>query len=390
VLFCLYCFSREQEPASQVETFAHLRLWNILRLDMVDLFAVCAKLMMKLVVRVEMASSSTVTGLDEATSIALEAMNNESAQLWKHVESTQTPNFEQFQYTDLLLSPEALFMNPPGLPSVSMTSFYVKGPYCSTLKAYLDLVRKVCIIFDASSNNRLEQIDKDIDVLLEELSSPIATMVGLQSGPADGSTFPSPPSTDVFASNQHPSAILVGMGTAVETLVLVLLFTSSLVAMLRPRRFAHQPFAGKEAKRNNKKKTPDAVEKEAKPPVTHVTAFLDRFAVKLVDGPLTRLVEVSGRLGYLATEWAGWCTDRGARALSTAAINAASAAGLADGLAAEWKPNPEDCPAICHDIATNLQTGFSELSSICAKKGHSFSAMKTELDMFTKLNQPTS
>lgn len=161
---------------------------------------------------------------------------------------------------------------------------------------------------------------------------------GLPEPPSDSSSLP---------DNLNPSAILVGLAAALETLSLMVIFATSVAATLRPRtlvyyclfkicstdikisrmficpfcRSVHQPPKGA----GKKKKKQDAPEEQSGRVNSPRTKRFDQVAVTITTKLLPQVQEAASKLNDLSQAWAKWCSENAARAFMVKAEQAAKA-----------------------------------------------------------------
>uniref|UniRef100_A0A0X3P836 Phagocyte signaling-impaired protein n=1 Tax=Schistocephalus solidus TaxID=70667 RepID=A0A0X3P836_SCHSO len=277
---------REQNPVNQLDTFNHEKNWLRFRLDMVDLFGACAKLVMRSVVKIELLASFSPNSAATAPQPEAEGVDNAAPKNAQELTAAITSlgynlpsvNSLHFKYNDLLLTPDTIFATPPPLPKTSILAFYHYGPFGETLRACLKLLSSLVLQVDGNPGKAPEA---DNEKLMQDISSPLESMLGDEKM-ASKFSLPAAPLTttgDSSSLEHHPGAILVGLGVAVETLSMAILFLSALVSMLRPRRYAHPPTV----KQGKKKSAKGQASQSSTVPREHcaLAAHLDSFAVNL-------------------------------------------------------------------------------------------------------------
>ncbi|CDS42438.1 peptide alpha N acetyltransferase [Echinococcus multilocularis] len=374
---------RKPDPENQKRCFDHLCAWMNFRLDVVNLFGACSKLVMKAVPCIDQIGSGELS--DESRKDLkdlVETIENQSNSLisrMKAMEVVTSFDCTKFKYVDLLLTSEAIFISPPPLPKTNMMSFYVHGPFTQILMAGIDLLKYLTALLDNASN---EPLDMEKCALPRCLSEPLLQFIGESPGIP---SLPSPPQADSSLPGLlNPSSVLVGFGVAMETLAMATLFITAAVAMLRPRRLVHQPLQNRSKK--NKKKQQHKVDVEtitASPPARH----LDQVAALIRAVVIPQLQYVATSLRKLAEDWAGWVSTMAPKAFTATAMQASRAAlpkALDENKFFPWHPeSKKECPLIYKEMADDLARGFNELFGACKRKLLALDGAFIEVGCFT-------
>ncbi|VDK37631.1 unnamed protein product [Taenia asiatica] len=364
----------------------HCCAWINLRLDLVNLFGACSKLVMKAVPCIDRIGSGELSDgsrkdLRDLVQM-IENQTNDLVSRMKAMEGVASFDCTKFEYTNLLLTPEAIFMSPPPLPKITMTSFYVHGPFTQTLMAGVDLLKYLTELFDNTSD---EPLDMGECSFSRRFSEPLLQFIGESSGIP---SLPSPPQTDSpLPGLLNPSSVLVGFGVAAETLSVATLFVTAAVAMLRPRRLVHQPQQNRSKK--NKKKQQHKADIEtiaASPPASHFDQVAGLVRVVVIP----QLQYVAKSLRKLAGDWSAWITNLAPKVFTAMAMQAAQAALTKTPNEDKvfdffpWYPeNEETCPLIYKEMADDLACGFNELFDTCERKLSALDGALNEVGCFT-------
>ncbi|VDM02263.1 unnamed protein product [Schistocephalus solidus] len=275
-------------------------------------------------------------------------------------------------YNDLLLTPETIFATPPPLPKTSILAFYHYGPFGETLRACLKLLSSLVLQVDGNPGKAPEA---DNEKLMQDISSPLESMLG-DKKMASKFSLPAAPLTttgDSSSLEHHPGAILVGLGVAVETLSMAILFL-----------YAHPPTV----KQGKKKSAKGQASQSSTVPREHcaLAAHLDSFAVNLHCQTAKKLESLAQRLQALAEGWSAWCA---AEATPTTLVACAANAAVEENILPnemdlQWKPD-SGTMSIFQDMSSSWQGAFSELAHVCSLKLVALSAIASELQFFTTL-----
>ncbi|KAL5110501.1 N-alpha-acetyltransferase 25 NatB auxiliary subunit [Taenia crassiceps] len=374
---------RKPDLENQKRSFDHLCAWMSLRLGLVNLFGICSKLVMKAVPCIDQIGSGELSDASRKDLKDLvqtiEKQTNDLMSRLKAMEGVAPFDYTTFEYTNLLLTPEAIVMLPPPLPKTTMTSFYVHGPFMQTLMAGIDLLRYLTELLDNTSD---EQLDMGKCTFPRCFSEAVLQLIGESS---DIPSLPSPPQADSSLPGiLNPSSVLVGLGVAVETLSVATLFVTAAVAMLRPRRLVHQPLQNRSKK--NKKKQQHKADIEtitASPLASH----FDQVAGLIHAVVIPQLQYVANSLRKLAGDWSTWATNMASKAFTATAMQAAQAALTKtpdkDKLFPWYPESEETCPLIYKEMADDLACGFNELFDTCERKLSVLDGALTEVGCFT-------
>uniref|UniRef100_A0A5K3EW86 Ribonuclease P/MRP protein subunit POP5 n=1 Tax=Mesocestoides corti TaxID=53468 RepID=A0A5K3EW86_MESCO len=381
--------SHEQNPDNQIQSFDHLRTWVKLRLDVVDLFGACSKLVMRAVPCIDQLGSGELSAeLRQDLRNLVQTIDESTASLMSRVKSLDFIEplcGSNFKYTDLLLTPETIFLCPPPLPKTAMMSFYFTGPFHLTLVAGLELLKHLTGLLDTNPDQKPNVEDCSA---LQRFAEPLLKFVG---GAPDLPVLPSPPSdSDALPDWLNPSAVLIGLGVAVETLSMAVLFISAAAAMLRPRRLIHQPLS-KRSKKNKKKQ--QCIEDKSETKIAcPVISYVDRVAGSLCDIAFPRVELAATQMQQLAESWTQWARSCGSAAFTATALNTAKTALTRlpeENKAFPWYPTCETAsPTIYAEMAGSLASGFGGLAELCRRKLVALAAAHEEVRCFTSLKTP--
>ncbi|KAL7064740.1 hypothetical protein AAHC03_04894 [Spirometra sp. Aus1] len=389
---------REQNPVNQLETFNHEKSWLRLRLDLIDLFGACAKLVMRSVGKIERLASfgqnsaaaspqAEDQGEENTTLKAVQELAASTALIGSNLPGVDSSHF---RYNDLLLDSETIFATPPPLPKTSILAFYHYGPFGETLRACLELLSSLATQVDGNPEKAPET---DNEKLMQDIIAPLESMLGDEKM---GSKFslPAAPSTTARESgslDHHPGATLVGLGVAVETLSMAVIFLSALVSMLRPRRYAQLPAVKQGKKKGAKGQASVHQSSTAQREHCALAVHLDSFAVSLHTQVAKQLESLVERVRVLAEGWFAWCAAETAPiALAACAANAAVGENIPlTEMSSQWKPD-SGVMGIFHDISSSWQGAFSELAHVCSVKLVALSAISSELQFFTSFEAHNS
>ncbi|VDM32889.1 unnamed protein product [Hydatigera taeniaeformis] len=370
--------------------------WLYLRLGLINLFGVCSKLVMKAVPCIDQIGTGELSedsrkDLKDLVQMIEDQTNNLMSRM-KVMEVVTAFDCTKFEYTNLLLTPEAILISPPPLPKTNMTSFYVHGPFTQTLIAGIDLLKYLTGLLDSTSD---EPLDMEKCAFSRRFSEPLLQFIGESSGIP---SLPPPPKTDSsLVGLLNPSSVLVGFGVAMETLSIAILFVTAAVALLRPRR----------SKKNKKKQQLKAgIETVAASPSA---IQLDQVAGLIHSVVIPQLRHVANSLQKLAADWATWITNMAPRAFAATATKAAQT--VLPKIPEEdkvfdvgtmrllwsysyilfsflqfypWYPKSEEtCPSIYIEMADDLACGFKQLFERCERKVSVLDGALNEVGCFT-------
>ncbi|KAL5964815.1 N-alpha-acetyltransferase 25 NatB auxiliary subunit [Taenia solium] len=356
--------------------------WINLRLDLVNLFGACSKLVMKAVPCIDRIGSGELSdGSRKDLRDLVQTIENQTNDLvsrMKAMEGAAPFDCTKFEYANLLLTPEAIFMSPPPLPKITMTSFYVHGPFTQTIMAGIDLLKYLTELLDNTSDEPLDMGKRSFS---RRFSEPLLQFIGESSGIP---SLPSPPQADSpLPGLLNPSSVLVGFGVAAETLSVATLFVTAAVAMLRPRRLVHQPQQNRSKKNKKKQQHKADIETIAASPLA---SHFDQVAGLIRAVVIPKLQYVANSLRKLAGDWSAWATNLAPKVFTVTAMQAAQAALTKtpdEDKFFPWYPeNEETCPLIYKEMADDLACGFNELFDTCERKLSALDGALNEVGCF--------